>query len=739
MLEDKDFELLEETPVVEEGAIVEDADITEDDFTLTEVDESVHEQKFQTRPTTFFRDSMKRFRKNKSSVVATFILGGLLVLSFAIPVFDRSDTVHPHPEERYLAPKLFNGGTGFWDGTVSYNNIAVDFSEMPDAQTKEDRLEHWWPSSEHYPQRTAISNKKISEQRYVNALPTSDDNGTFGKEGYVQFGYYEKNDEGMVEFSTQQITKKALNLDDINLTLSVFDVYDVNKIKDFEKGPVAEKTEFKEPTNYNLGECALYFKYETRDAGGRLVRKEVQLVDYALVHNIGSAVTTYAAEPTVNVSEVVKTATGETEFTNASFAVRMLTNSSHNTCCLIGGIVFDTDTTLKYDAETPFKQVFDDMSFTDATSCLSKKKKHGFKYWNSTGVRYIYLSKGYFCSFTYDTYEAAFGDRIDYNFSKLDLLSYVENGWLTFDNPNLPAAFATTLKLADNKTDFELDTLNFYCKILDKKNCPLVDEITIGDFYYTATPDSEGIVRGTMAVKAKITNYKYLGYKSMPKYLMGTDKSGRDMLKYVFEGLRTSLLLGVITFLVCFTFGLIWGSISGYFGGTVDLAMERIMEIFSGIPWMVAMTLIIIHLNSSFVTLAIALCATGWMSTASRTRTQFYRFKGREYVLASRTLGASDARLIVKHILPNSLGTIITGAVLMIPTVIFSESGLAFLGLIKNLSSIGVILYDNQPELLTSPYLLLFPAILIALLMISFNLFGNGLRDAVNPSLKGED
>jgi oligopeptide transport system permease protein len=310
---------------------------------------------------------------------------------------------------------------------------------------------------------------------------------------------------------------------------------------------------------------------------------------------------------------------------------------------------------------------------------------------------------------------------------------------MTFDNPNLPAPFNTTFKLADNKTDFELNTVDFYCEILNKEKCPVVDPIALEDFYFTATPDSEGIVRGTMAVKAKVTMYKYLKYSSMPKYLMGTDKSGKDMLKLVFEGLRTSLLLGVITFVVCFTFGLIWGSISGYFGGTVDLAMERIMEIFSGIPWMVAMTLIIIHLGSNFVTLAIALCATGWMSTASRTRTQFYRFKGREYVLASRTLGASDARLIVKHILPNSLGTIITGAVLMIPSVIFSESGLAFLGLVKNLSSIGVILYDNQPELLTSSYLLLFPAIVIALLMISFNLFGNGLRDAVNPSLKGED
>ena len=151
------------------------------------------------------------------------------------------------------------------------------------------------------------------------------------------------------------------------------------------------------------------------------------------------------------------------------------------------------------------------------------------------------------------------------------------------------------------------------------------------------------------------------------------------------------------------------------------------------------MTIIVMHLGRNFLSFAIALCLTGWIGTASTTRTQFYRFRGREYVLASRTLGASHARLIAKHILPNAMGTIITSAVLMVPSIIFSEATISYLGLgFKNLASLGVILSDNQVELTNHPYLLIFPAIIIALLMISFNLFGNGLRDAVNPSLKGE-
>ena len=128
------------------------------------------------------------------------------------------------------------------------------------------------------------------------------------------------------------------------------------------------------------------------------------------------------------------------------------------------------------------------------------------------------------------------------------------------------------------------------------------------------------------------------------------------------------------------------------------------------------------------------------MGTAGRTRTQFYRFKGREYILAARTLGASDGRLIFKHILPNSLGTIVTSAVLMIPGVIFSEATIAYLGIgLKGLDSFGVILSDYQKFYSTYPNLIIFPAVIISLLMISFNLFGNGLRDALNPSLKGSE
>ena len=168
--------------------------------------------------------------------------------------------------------------------------------------------------------------------------------------------------------------------------------------------------------------------------------------------------------------------------------------------------------------------------------------------------------------------------------------------------------------------------------------------------------------------------------------------------------------------------------------------MERFCEILGGVPWIVIMTLSILHLGNNFGTFLMALCLTGWIGVASRTRSQFYRFKGREYVLASRTLGSSDIRLIFKHILPNSMGTIITSSILMIPSTIYSEATLAYLNLgLQGQQAFGVMMSRNQQYLSTYPNLVIFPAVIMALMMISFNLFGNGLRDAFNPSLKGSE
>ena len=176
------------------------------------------------------------------------------------------------------------------------------------------------------------------------------------------------------------------------------------------------------------------------------------------------------------------------------------------------------------------------------------------------------------------------------------------------------------------------------------------------------------------------------------------------------------------------------------------MVMERVTDILSGIPFIVVSTLFQMHLARKVgpvPSLIFAFILTGWISTAYRVRTQFYRFKNEEYVMAARTLGARDRRIIWKHIFPNTLGTIITSIALVIPGVIFSESSLSFLGIVNlgstTTTSLGTLLSESSTIWTNCPHLMIFPAIFISLLMICFNLFGNGLRDAFNPSLRGTE
>jgi ABC-type dipeptide/oligopeptide/nickel transport system permease subunit len=244
----------------------------------------------------------------------------------------------------------------------------------------------------------------------------------------------------------------------------------------------------------------------------------------------------------------------------------------------------------------------------------------------------------------------------------------------------------------------------------------------------------------------------FRGFEETPYYYFGTTGAGRDLFALTWVALRTSLLIGLVAAFINITVGVIYGAISGYYGGKVDILMERFSEVVARIPFLVVLAISVAYVGPGITTLIIVLIVSGWIGVASVTRTQFYRFKGREYVLASRTLGAKDSRLIFRHILPNGIGTIITASVLMIPLVIFTESTLSYLGFgighgqSFNVGpfefsgvSIGVLLADGREEMLDKPYLTYFPAIIISILMITFNMFGNALRDAFNPSLRGSE
>ncbi len=237
--------------------------------------------------------------------------------------------------------------------------------------------------------------------------------------------------------------------------------------------------------------------------------------------------------------------------------------------------------------------------------------------------------------------------------------------------------------------------------------------------------------------------YQYL-YGSLPNYLLGTDSQGYDFALRIAGGIKLSLLVAVCVSVINFLIGAAYGAVEGYYGGTTDIVLSRVTDILSGVPFIVVATLFQIHLAKqvgAIPSLLFAYVLTGWISTASRVRTQFYRFKNQEYVMAARTLGARDRRIIWKHIFPNTLGTIITSSALVIPSVILTESMLSFLGIIKlgsaEQTSLGTLLSDASAIWTNYPHLMLYPALVISLLMICFNLFGNGLRDAFNPALRG--
>lgn len=248
--------------------------------------------------------------------------------------------------------------------------------------------------------------------------------------------------------------------------------------------------------------------------------------------------------------------------------------------------------------------------------------------------------------------------------------------------------------------------------------------------------------------QVRVYYYDYYVYEHgfEPSFLLGTDGYGKDILVNLASGARLSFVLAFSIAIINFCIGTIYGAIEGYYGGKIDIFMERFVEIIVDVPFIIIVTLFQLYLVKKIgavPTLILAFMVNGWTGIAGRVRTQFYRFKGQEYVLAARTLGAKDKRLIFRHILPNALGTIVTSAVLMIPSVIFSEAYLSFLGVVdlqtSNKTSIGTMLQIGQACLTTNPQVIFFPALFISLLMICFNMFGNGLRDALNPSLRGAE
>lgn len=234
------------------------------------------------------------------------------------------------------------------------------------------------------------------------------------------------------------------------------------------------------------------------------------------------------------------------------------------------------------------------------------------------------------------------------------------------------------------------------------------------------------------------TNYDETYQSPNSVHWFGTDKFGRDQWERVWQGTRISIYIAVLAATLDLLIGVTFGAVSGYFGGTLDSIMQRIIEILIGIPRLIVVILLMMFMKPGILTITISMVFTGWVNMARIVRGQILKLKSTEYVLAAKALGASNFDIIFKQLFPNMLGIIIVNMMFTIPNAIFTEAFLSFigLGLQEPLASLGVLINDGYQAMRNHFYLLLYPAIVIVLLMVGFNILSDGLRDAFDPRMR---
>lgn len=677
--------------------------IDKKDFDFVQKDEKIHDLKLEGKPTTYFKDSLKRFTKNKSSVAGTVILGIIVLGAIIIPFtggnvdsfnVNQSSIVANFglKSRAAITPKLFSAGTGFWDGTYVKEDIIVDQNTGLPVGYRE----------------SCVTNLETRET-YSNTP------GQYGKGGQAILSY-KSNSSGDYYYE---------NPGDYYCYPYNFDFnYDYTITYDFPENTLS---------NYDSARYRISLVRDAASSNSEYypltgeVSGKVPFTGAFEDGFISDFTNETTASYSINLSEKMREY-GVESLENASIMIEVERNfdTSKKTAILIDSLTIES-------SDDPNAADLKERSIVDGNDVLIQSQTiqnetglgsyDNISYWNGrygstagNNIKYVYSN------FTYDQYEDIFGVAT-LTVEDYQIAAWVKQGIISY---------------TPGKASDDAEEVSARIEILKPEECPIVEIYEqIGNAQYDAFTDEYY----GFSIKCDCVQYMMFGYDEMPTFLFGTDRKGRDFLKVIFTSLRTSLLIAIGVSAINIAFGLVWGAISGYYGGWTDIVMERFCDILSGIPSIAIITLCILYLNSDVIAFGLSMFLTGWMGVSSRTRTQFYRYKGREYVLASRSLGAKDGRLVFKHILPNSIGTIITSSVLMIPSVIYSEASIAYLNLGLNSQMLfGVILSENRTEFNSySVYLLIIPTMIMLFLLVAFNLFGNGLRDAFNPQLKGSE
>ncbi len=225
------------------------------------------------------------------------------------------------------------------------------------------------------------------------------------------------------------------------------------------------------------------------------------------------------------------------------------------------------------------------------------------------------------------------------------------------------------------------------------------------------------------------------------EHWLGCDATGRDQWVRVWMGARVSLSIGLISAFVNMCIGALIGGLCGYYGGKLDMIVMRIVDILYGIPSLIITILVMMVLGKGILPLIVALCIVGWIGTCRFVRGEVYRLKEQDFVLAAKVLGVPDIQIIVRHIIPNIIGMMVTNLCMAIPGAIFQEAFLSYIGLgiAPPKCSWGILAKEGIQYLRVHPHEVIIPAIFICTTMLALNLLGDGLRDAVDPKLRGTE
>jgi ABC-type dipeptide/oligopeptide/nickel transport system permease subunit len=699
-------------------------------FEFVQKDKKLYDKKFQTKPIGYFKDAMMRFARNKTNVVASSILAVLILLSIFVPIFSTKNAEVLESQIAQLPPRIpILENWGIADGTASYEEVPISYDNpyldaddnpyldgdgnilyMPEGEYSEfieegSLVNYWLPCTNK--ESTCEDGTVELQKQYVDkgvAVYATHPEDSVDQEGNDIIIYTISELESLF-FPNEVLIELEIDMDSafnanvLDGTAS-FEVYFQEVSSKDGDDALVKVLDTSDPTTYESFENGIY-SVNVADHPGLIFG---DLFDFSVMPETYRVILAYESD--IKDSGVIQSFRVHVDPTRDSF-------------------IYGPEEDPEERDDFIYAEGFELSQYKLATSIFDENNEALYA-GNILRIDGQRLNADY----TVDAYSRAFGPVYRNGFRGSEFEELMESCTYADGTP--------------------YDNQNPVPGVMDD-NCPILELIERNDEDAITVPG-----KGTFYTYDVYLNYRvYAGYDEMPYYLFGTSAAGYDMVKLIWIGLRTSLLIGLVVSFINIAIGVVYGAISGYYGGQVDIIMQRFAEIIGRIPWLVTLSIFMAYFEAGFTSLILILIVSGWIGVASITRTQFYRYKGREYVLASRTLGAKDGRLIFRHILPNGIGTIITSSILMIPTVIFSEATLSYLGfgighgqsfslfgidaLTLDGVSIGVLLNDGRNKLQNYPHLTLFPAIIISILMITFNMFGNALRDAFNPALRGSE